>query len=173
MYEAPCSLWGCARPMWERYHEFRICEKDTTNSEFLFGENLVESMKHAKETSKMSKSSVKDNSSSARLNKRPYSRKQGLNILMITVILVALLCLLKLLGQQEKAPKTVNQQISHEDISQILEDWSNSVSLFLKYLTCFKGCLHESDECNRDCSASYISQCLSAWESLTSDQEVL
>lgn len=32
-----------------------LCEKDTTNSEFLFAENLVESTSEAKETSKMSK----------------------------------------------------------------------------------------------------------------------
>ena len=39
----------------------------------------------------------------------------------------------------------------------------------MKYVTYFKGYLHEY---NKDFSAGCISQCLAAWESLTSDQQV-
>ena len=47
---------------------------------------------------------------------------------------------------------------------------SNNVSLFLKYLSLFKGYVHE---CTKDSSVGCISQYLAAWESLTSDQKVL
>ena len=40
----------------------------------------------------------------------------------------------------------------------------------MKYLSLFKGHVHE---CTKDSSAGCISQCLAAWESLTSDQNVL
>ena len=46
----------------------RPCEKDTMNSEFLFGENLVESMNVAKETFKISKSILIDSSSKSGFN---------------------------------------------------------------------------------------------------------
>lgn len=46
----------------------RPCEKDTMNSEFLFGENLVESMSVAKETFKISKSILIDSSSKSGFN---------------------------------------------------------------------------------------------------------
>ena len=50
------------------------------------------------------------------------------------------------------------------------KEGSNNVSLFLKYLSLFKGYVHE---CNKDSSVGCISQYLAAWESLTSDQKVL
>ena len=46
----------------------RPCETDTMNSEFLFGENLVESMSVAKETFKISKSILIDSSSKSGFN---------------------------------------------------------------------------------------------------------
>ena len=46
----------------------RPCEKDTMNLEFLFGENLVESMSVAKETFKISKSILIDSSSKSGFN---------------------------------------------------------------------------------------------------------
>ena len=46
----------------------RPCEKDTMNSKFLFGENLVESMSVAKETFKISKSILIDSSSKSGFN---------------------------------------------------------------------------------------------------------
>ena len=46
----------------------RPCEKDTMNSEFLFRENLVESMSVAKETFKISKSILIDSSSKSGFN---------------------------------------------------------------------------------------------------------
>ena len=46
----------------------RPCEKGTMNSEFLFGENLVESMSVAKETLKISKSILIDSSSKSGFN---------------------------------------------------------------------------------------------------------
>ena len=46
----------------------RPCEKDTMNSEFLFGENLVESLSVAKETFNSSKSSLIDSSSKSGFN---------------------------------------------------------------------------------------------------------
>ena len=50
-----------------------LCEKDTTNLEFLCSEKLVESLREAKETFKVSKSMVKDNSSTPSFNKRLYA----------------------------------------------------------------------------------------------------
>ena len=51
-----------------------LCEKDTTNLEFLLSEKLVESLREAKESFKVSKVMVKDNSSTPRFNKRLDSR---------------------------------------------------------------------------------------------------
>ena len=52
-----------------------LCEKDTMTSEFLFGENLVESMSVAKDTFKFSKSILIDSSSKSGFNYKSYSRK--------------------------------------------------------------------------------------------------
>ena len=51
-----------------------LCDKDTTNLEFLFSEKLVESLREAKETFKVSRSMVKDNSSTPSFNKMLDSR---------------------------------------------------------------------------------------------------
>ena len=64
---------GCTRSRLFCENVRGLCENDTTNSEFLFAENLVKSTREAKKTSKMSKSSLKDNSSLSRFIKRQYS----------------------------------------------------------------------------------------------------
>lgn len=64
---------GCTRSRLFCENVRGLCENDTTNSEFLFAENLVQSTREAKKTSKMSKSSLKDNSSLPRFIKRQYS----------------------------------------------------------------------------------------------------
>ena len=116
-------------------------------------------MREAKETFEMSQALWKITVQRQDLIWDP-TPEQVLNALMKTVGVAVLLHFLKLSGPLEKLPKTVKRQLPNEEISQILENCSNNVRLFLKYLTCFKVYLHE---CIKDLCRLHVTVPYSLW----------
>ena len=153
-----------------------LCDKKTSDSKYLFGENLLESMKEAKESFRILNSLA--NKSTTKFQKVTYQSGSKRSFGYTNSGAGARFSASHSLNfqgrkrnHQHRRTVTQQHQICHQqEVTQVLRKCISNVSIFLEFLPQYKEYLYQ---CIRRFKAGCLSQHISAWEEITSDQEVL